>query len=440
MNQTLPLLTFVFTLLSYFHLLNANENNRGVINYYGKLLDDRSSDDGGEFLSARPVHTMTKDNKLILTFDIEPPRESKTKFNLRHSTLTKAILLFNVHSCDAASEEAGSYIVADLYPVNHLKGSGYINTQAHTIKKFNTRSSTFYLDFTIALRPYIYEDSKVQESKTTKFQVKFELSLFNITGKISYIQFYSSKYSKNLQMTPKLSMQFSTETFYKMHPRIVPNNFSTNINVNGNFNLNDSYVCGIAPYILHQHNLTRASMVFTLPQKPHNSTDLVCEIPAIRIKLKECSISDDRDNWNRCYSDYILYIMREVNVGIDPNGHERNTKSFLPIVYSGKNGLNNRIIQVTDHRNFDSFKRSETEWNSQNERKGGYHGWNGEDHIYFGKQYDPNDFGIYKNGYNYEWNPNWERDFYYRDPNIFNRYHGTKTLSDREILEDGYSI
>ena len=361
----------------------------------------------------------------------------KNKFSLKQSTLTKAKLIFNIHTCDAISELAEAYIVGTISPLIHVKGSNHIFAQTSAMNKLNTRGNTFELDFTIALRPYIYEDSRLQESKNNNFHVNIEISFHNITiGQMSYIQFYSSKFKKGSQMKPCLSLQFTTETFHGIYPRIVPNNFSTNINVNGIFNLNDSYVCGIASYQPHQFNLT--SMLFTLPQKSYNKTYLVCEIPAIRVNLKMCSIKDDRDNWNRCYSDYIVYIMREVNVGVDPNGPEKTTKSFVPIVYSGP--MNHRIIQVTDYRNLKHFLRSNLEWNSQSERKGGYHGWNGNDHRYFGKNYDPNDFGIYRSGRNYQWNPNWERDYYYRDPNIFQRYHGTDTISEKEILARGFSV
>ena len=40
----------------------------------------------------------------------------------------------------------------------------------------------------------------------------------------------------------------------------------------------------------------------------------------------------------------------------------------------------------------------------------------------------------------WNWNPNWERDYYYRDPNIFQRYHGTDTISEKEILARGFSV
>ena len=82
----------------------------------------------------------------------------------------------------------------------------------------------------------------------------------------------------------------NNKTNIRYQQRIVPNNFSTNINVHGNFNVNNSYVCGIGVYTPHQYNLSRKSMVFTLPQKPHNSTYLLCEIPAVRVNLKLCSI------------------------------------------------------------------------------------------------------------------------------------------------------
>ena len=78
-----------------------------------------------------------------------------------------------------------------------------------------------------------------------------------------------------------------------------------------------------------------SNVLYALPQKPHNSTYLVCEIPAIRSNLKVCSLNDDSDNWNRCYSDYALYILREISVGVNPNVREKGSVSFVPINYSG---------------------------------------------------------------------------------------------------------
>eukprot|EP00944_MAST-04C_sp_MAST-4C-sp1_P006663 g6663.t1 len=275
------------------------------------------------------------------------------------------------------------------------------------------------MNFVAGLRPYIYDDDRLQELKSKKFRVRIELSLFTTSSEITFIQFYSSRHGKDPTKKPKLLLKFTSETFLGIDPRIVPNNFSTNINVRGKFNLNHSYACGMSSIVPHKN--TMSSVLYTLPQRPHNSTYLVCEIPAIRSNLKVCSRNDDQDNWNRCYSDYALYVLREINVGVNPNAREDGSVSFVPLSYSGNK--NKRIIQVTDYRNIEHFQRSDAEWNSQSERTGGYHAWNGPLHYYFGKEYDPNDFGIYRTGD--KWNPNWENDYYYRDPNIYSRYHGT---------------
>ena len=88
----------LLNIICFVHLAYGDDHhhNNNILEYNAKLLDDRTSEDQGEYLTARPVNTLTIDNKLHLKFDIEPPKEMKNKFSLKQSTLTKAKLIFNI--------------------------------------------------------------------------------------------------------------------------------------------------------------------------------------------------------------------------------------------------------------------------------------------------------------------------------------------------------
>ena len=195
------------------------------IAYKAQLVGDETSDVDGDFTSSRPVLTLTKSNKVVMVFDIQPPIAEKSTFHLKHSTLFTAKLSLHVHSCDARDESLRPKIIGSLFPIGHVKGSKVFRPNATMVGVFNTTNSRFEMNFVAGLRPYIYDDDRLQDLKSKKFRVKIELVLSTASSEITFIQFYSSRHGKDPSKAPVLLLKFTTETFASIEPRIVPNNF-----------------------------------------------------------------------------------------------------------------------------------------------------------------------------------------------------------------------
>ena len=139
----------------------------------------------------------------------------ESTFGLKHSTLFMAKLSLHVHSCDARDESLQPKIIGSLFPIGHVKGSNVFRPNATIVGAFNTRGSRFDMGFVGGLRPYIYDDDRLQELKSKKFRVRIELSLFTTSSEITFIQFYSSRHGKDPSKMPNFSLEFTSETFPK---------------------------------------------------------------------------------------------------------------------------------------------------------------------------------------------------------------------------------
>ena len=116
----------------------------------------------------------------------------------------------------------------------------------------------------------------------------FELESNHVITTSSEITF-----GKDPTKVPKLLLSHQ-KTFLGIDPRIVPNNFSTNINVRGKFNLNHSYACGMSSSTTQKHYVK--CIVYIMQAMVQRCK--FREIPAIKSNLCGNGRNDDLDNWN----------------------------------------------------------------------------------------------------------------------------------------------
>lgn len=185
-----------------------------------------------------------------------------------------------------------------------------------------------------------------------------------------FIQFKLKQYATHIDYFPLLNIQYSNEHWYNVAPKVIPSDRSISVLVTGQFDTNNEYICDLS------EEGTIQPFVSGALHKPRNETSLLCEIKPVVSSSRKYIPGKDINNWNLCYREYELKILKFVQ-------HQQ----YL-ITYSGD--IKSNVLIVSEN----IFAEKSQYSNSQSERADSkrWKNWNGVGEEFYGKYVDGNDF------------------------------------------------